>query len=193
MLLINGRVETLDICNGCSNGNCAGCLLGDAGGAINLNPPKKKTTSTRAAAVQKAIREKVLSRTAGGTYVGNSSLVEFVKDIGSVPGDLIAEFAHYGTTPGIIYEIYSEGKKTKDQITTRMATDPEFKEKVNNVVNKVVTTGSDVLDTITGPIVGTSQMLTWMPYIVIAGIGLLALFAFKNPESVSTPRKVSLY
>lgn len=167
--------------------NRAPVLLGDAkGGTKTTGTPK---TSSRA----KAYIKTVLVKEAGGQYVGNSGLSEFVKDLYQIPADVVKDIAQYTTTPGLVYTVYNEGKKTKQQIETRMATDPEFKQNVETVIQKIKTTGGDILSTVTDPIVGTSKLIAWLPYIAVGTLVTFAVFAFRNPGSISTPRKVSLY
>jgi hypothetical protein len=131
-------------------------------------------------------------RTAGGTYLGNNDLVEFVQQVHQMNIDVARQVFKYTTTPGLIYSIYQAGSGTKAQIENRMQNDPDFKRDVQNVTKKVLTTGSDVWDMVTGPIKGVTTTITWLPYIVIGGLILAAVFAFSNPGSVSTPRRISL-
>jgi len=162
-------------------------FLGDAIPAIKTTGTPKN--STRASAYVKVI----INKEAGGQYIGNSGLTQFVKDLNQIPHDVIKTVAQYTTAPGLVYTVYQEGKKTKTQIETRMATDPQFKQDVQSVIDKVKNTGGDIVDTIVNPIVGTSKLISWLPYIAVGTLATIALFAFKNPGSVSTPRKVSLY
>jgi hypothetical protein len=161
--------------------------IGDAKGGIKLTLTPKDATRA------KAYLQTILNKEAGGQYIGNTGLVQFVKDINQVPQDVIKTIAQYTTTPGLVYTVYNEGKKTKEQITTRMATDPQFKQDVENVVTKIKTTGSDILSTVTDPIVSTSKLITWLPYIVVGTLATFAFYVVKNPGSISTPRKVSVF
>lgn len=163
--------------------------IGDAKGAINQN---RNVTGSRAQAYERQVVGNVLRR-AGGETTMQTQIVEFVKDVGSVPVDVVTIFTKYATTPGLVYSIYNEGKKTKAQITQRIETDPQFKQDVQNVVEKIKTTGKDVLDTFVNPIVSTSKLITWAPYIVVGSLFAFLAYAFLNPGSITTPRKVSLY
>lgn len=163
---------------------CGG--LGEAkGGTKTTTTPKG---STRAQAYLKTLQ----SKEAGGMYVGNSGLTQFVKDLNQVPRDVVQTIAQYTTTPGLLYTVYNEGVKTKTQIETRMQTDPQFKQDVESVVQKIKTTGSDIFSTVTDPIISTSKLITWLPYMLVGTLAIAAFYVVKNPGSISTPRKVSL-
>jgi len=167
-----------------------GCksLRGDAKGGINLNP---NTSGERAQAFKSWIKTAQV-RTAGGQFIGNSDLVEFVQEVHKMNIDIAKKVLQYTTTPGLIYTIYNAGSGTKTAIENRMATDPQFKQDVQNITKKVLTTGQNVWDTIVDPIKGVSTTIAWLPYIIVGGLALVAIFAFKNPGSVRTPRRISL-
>lgn len=131
-------------------------------------------------------------RTAGGSYLGTSDLVEFVQQVHNMNIDVARQVLKYTTTPGLIYSIYQAGNGTKTQIEQRMATDPQFKQDVQSITKKVLNTGSEIWDTVTGPIKGISTTITWLPWIVIGGLAAFVLYAFLNPNSISTPRRISL-
>ena len=135
---------------------------------IGAATPGTKTTGTPKGGTRaQAYIKTILTKEAGGQYVGNSGLTQFVKDLNQIPQDVLTTVAQYTTAPGLVYTVYNEGKKTKQQIESRMATDPEFKNTVETVVNKIKTTGSDILSTVTDPIVSSSKLITWLPYIIV--------------------------
>jgi len=132
-------------------------------------------------------------RTAGGSYVGTNDLVEFVQQVHQMNIDVARQVLKYTTTPGIVYTIYQAGGSTKQQIETRMQTDPEFKQKVEQVTKKVLSTGEDIWESILGPLKGISKTISWMPYIIIGALGLAAYFIFTNPGTIRSPKKVSVF
>lgn len=168
--------------NGSSNG-----LLGQAKGAIKLT--LTPDDAVRATAFLKWVSSTRI-RTAGGQSVGTNDIVEFIREVAIMPIDVAKKVLQYATTPGLVYTVWNEGKKTKQQIETRMQNDPEFRQKVKDVTEKVLRTGTDVFDIFTGPIKSISTTITWLPYIVIGGLALLALFIFMNP---GVGRKVSVF
>lgn len=176
-------------CSNCNTCSCRGkCLLGDAKSGTNLNP---SSGGERARAFSSWVKNAQV-RTAGGQFIGTSDLVEFVQQVHNMNIDIAKKVLRYTTTPGLIYTIYQAGGSTKTQIENRMATDPQFKQDVQSITKKVLTTGSDVWDTIVNPIKGVSTTISLMPWIIIGTLALAAVFAFKNPGSVRTPRRISL-
>jgi len=167
-------------------GKCKGLSGENAHGVTNPN-----ATGERAKAFVNWVKNTSV-RTAGGQYIGQSDLVEFVQQVHQMNIDIAKEVLRYSTTPGIVYSIYQAGKSTKTQIENRMATDPQFKQQVQDVTKKVLSTGENVWNTIVDPIKGVSTTISMLPWIIGIGLALFALYAFQNPGSVSTPRRISL-
>lgn len=189
----NRLINPLRLCGCLSCANCkckstCSSLKGDAKGGTNQNP---NTAGVRAQAFKNWISNTKI-RTAGGQFIGSTDLVEFVQEVHKFNYDTVKKYLYPFTTPGIVQAIYNAGSGTKTQIENRMATDPEFKQKVQDVTKKVLTTGENVLNTVIDPIKGITTTVAWLPYIIVGGLALVAIFAFKNPGSVRTPRRISL-
>jgi len=174
-------------CYQCMKNNCRGCRLGaEAHGVTNNN-----AAGERAQAFSTWLNNTNV-RTAGGQYLGTGDLVEFVQQVHQFNYDTVKKFLYPITTIGLIQAVYNAGSGTKSSIEQRMATDPQFKQDVQNITKKVLNSGSEILSTITGPIKGISMTITWLPWLIIGGLGLLAVFAFKNPDNFKAPRRISL-
>lgn len=172
-------------CN-CGGSCCNGRLGSEAHGVTNTN-----AAGERASAVTKFVNNTV-QRTAGGQYLGTSTLVEVAKDLAKLPQN----YLQYMTVPGITYTVakgvWDLGKQSGETITQTINENPQIKQKVLDFTKKIVTSGKDIVDTVVNPIKGVSTTIAWLPYIVIGGLILLAIFAFKNPDTLK-PGKVSVF
>lgn len=168
-------------------GHCSTGLLGaDAHGVTKLN-----TLGTRATAVKKFL-DNVMVRTAGGQYLGDDALTYVVQEMAKLPETAL----QYLTLPGITYtvakQIWNTGKQSAQSIAKTINDNPQLKQTVKDLTQKIIKSGGDILDMVVNPIKSTSMLITWLPYIVIGILAIAAIFAFKNPGSVS-PRKVSVF
>lgn len=137
-------------------------LLGiEAHSGTALNPNTEISPELRAKA----------TRWAGGMSLNSGS--EIYEAIHSIPETVWSVYKY--TPNGLI--IQGLQNSSPQQVETYINSNPQIKQNVKDAI-------TSVWKTITNPIVSTSKLITWLPYMLVAALGIAAVFAFKNPGTV---------
>lgn len=162
----------------------------EAHGGTNENQNQQQ--GERATAVMHFINN-ISERTAGGTYLGNDALTDAARELAKLPEN----YLQYMTVPGISYtvarEVWSLGKNSAVEVATTINNNPQLKQKIKTFTKTIIDKAGDVMSKVTTPINSALNFAAIAPYLIMAAMVAFVVFAFKNPGSVSTPRKVSLY
>ena len=118
------------------------------------------------------------TRWAGGQFTGGPDIWQSIQ---SIPQNIWSVYQY--TPNGLLLKAIKEMQP--GQVEGYLNSNPELKNKVTSILK-------DGWSTIWNPIVSTSKLITWLPYMLVAGLVLFGFYAFKNPGSVSLPKKFSL-
>lgn len=143
-------------------------IYGDAKGGIRLTVNLDPGLQARA------------ERWAGGENLNTGAGI--LEAIQNIPQDV---WNAYKYTPNGLIIQGLQNLNSPSQVETYLNNNPEVKSKIKSAL-------TDLWKGIVNPLKSTSLLITALPYLAIGSLIVLAVFAFKNPGSVSLPKKLSL-
>lgn len=100
-------------------------------------------------------------------------------DIATVIKNMLDRGSEYLKYLPPIYPFWTTYKSTQ-AIADKLESDPVLKEKTKNVISNMLNAGENVVNTLWSPVKGVSTLLEWLPYIVIGGLGIAAVYVVKS-------------